>query len=260
MYGNKNNIRLFIVTMYIVLYISISFFISDINIIYIYTSLHSKRTSLHFCRKKQSIWLLWSQEVKIMFLELSNTITQYLIHKGIISEHKKNWSVYFFEKKLIKFSFCFSITIFLVNFFPLLDILIFLFTFLHLRKYSGGYHSNTVVACFFISLLLSIIGINIAYLIKYIPPEVTCFVSIISVLILWQYAPINHPSLHFSNEEFQAVKEKNHDQLVRLFFIEFILFLFGSEKLYLIVSSCICVSIMLIFSKLFNQEANYENC
>lgn len=190
-----------------------------------------------------------------MFFGISNKIAHYLVNNNMLPKYKLDWCTYFFETKLIQL--CYFSAIFFVSsfYFPFVDTLMFILTFMFLRKYSGGYHSSNEISCFVISLSIVILGIKTAHYFAYISIQYSIFFLALSSIIILLFSPVNHPNLRLTHDEMVAMKKKTFIHISLLIIFELILYKLNYYIYFsVITSSCIYVAIMILLSKILKQE------
>ena len=137
-----------------------------------------------------------------MYEMLAKRITKYFISKKIIQEDKREIYEYGYEI-MISLVFYILFLLFVAIIFGLvIESIAFILGFFLCRKISGGYHSDTYLKCHILSIVNQIIFIICLLL---IPDEYRFITSLIvvmlSTIILFVAAPIDHPNKRFSEKE-----------------------------------------------------------
>ena len=125
-------------------------------------------------------------------------ITAFCIRKRIIKAEDAIWFQYGLEKRvstiLVAFPF-FVLAIVLTN---AVTAAFFYISFYWLRARTNGYHSNTIIGCFVVSLLLDSLFCGLIYpLLNFQNVLVFMAFSAVAVFLL---APYNHPNINLSKE------------------------------------------------------------
>lgn len=132
---------------------------------------------------------------------------------------------------------------------------IFLFSFIFLRKRTGGYHCETSLACLITSIVVTYLNVYFLNYLVLIRLEYFLTIYLISVTCILMLAPINHPNLNMSFDEMKGNKSKI---LIRLFIITLILILFlllsQLESAVTLIMSVVSVTISITLSKILKQE------
>ena len=147
-------------------------------------------------------------------------------------------------------------SIILLSFFfrLLIPTLCFLFSFITIRKRSGGYHFNSFLKCYIstIAIYISIvyIGFNSFSLIYF------NFITAVASVIIIILGAVNHPNMNYSSEEYLAAKESA--RIVIILFDIIIIFMNYIKVPYSIILyteiGVILCSILLLLSKIIKQE------
>ncbi len=185
---------------------------------------------------------------------LSKKISMYMLKNDIIQQDKYDWCVYVINKKLsfiVNWIFILVIGSAIYN---LWNIIIISYAIMSMRKRTGGYHANNSISCCIISCFVSIFVIYIAYNFLNISKIITVTVYISSVFIIMRFAPVNHPNMHFTQNEFEANKKEVKKLVIIFSIIIFILFIAKNNYMYIFISSMFIVSMSIIVSKLLKQE------
>jgi len=131
-------------------------------------------------------------------------VVNYCCKKELIAENQIPWLRYSIEKRIF--------TILVLIPFAILAVLLtdfwgttwFICSFFALRSRTNGYHSNSLLGCFFVSLASEILFLKVVFPIT--TPTNAITINLICYLILLLLAPYNHPSMHYSTDEILALK------------------------------------------------------
>lgn len=138
---------------------------------------------------------------------IANYIADMLIQNGIV--HKQNKEVYNFGIEQLLFMLLNFITALSIAGLAgmLLEGLIFMLTYLPLRKYAGGLHAKTRLQCYIGGMLFFV---GILYFIKIFswPNEQNIFLLIISSVIIFCFSPAENKAKKLSDFEKQVYRKK----------------------------------------------------
>jgi accessory gene regulator B len=155
-----------------------------------------------------------------MIKYLSENITEYFFVNKIINNEEKE--IYIYGLQLI-FSTIIGITIILTLGLVLSRIeetVVFLFAFISIRMYSGGYHANTYLKC---NLILIIIFSIFTLTVTFTPQSYINIVSIALILstiyIILKYAPVENHNKRMTSSQ----KRKNKKITIYLLSIFYII-------------------------------------
>lgn len=189
-----------------------------------------------------------------MLHKISNNITNYLITENYIKSEKQTWCIYLIEKKLIQYT-ALSITMLIGSiFFSFYECLLFTIFFTTLRKYAGGYHAKSPSVCIISSIFLLLICIYFSRLLVRCNIIFVLVASIISFTLLFLFAPINHPNMHYSLKEYIAVKNRLHFILNIYIAILLISYLYFKTIFRCLLIAIIAVTFTVLIAKILKQE------
>lgn len=135
--------------------------------------------------------------------------------------------------------------------------LIFLIYFLTLRRFTGGYHANSQWFC---SVLSIVICLGSAFFAKYVSERYVFLIlllfSIISFILVFIYAPVNHPNLKLNSYEIRSLKWLSKLVLSIEVASLYILFALHVNQLLVLSGSAaiLAVSLTILFAKIIRQE------
>ncbi|MCR5203005.1 MAG: accessory gene regulator B family protein [Lachnospiraceae bacterium] len=187
----------------------------------------------------------------------ANRLTKEMIKTDVIGEEKKEYMIYALE--LLFENVISSLIILVLGGIAgcLIETGLFLICFLALRKYSGGFHCEREISCYFLTIL-SYVGILITY--TFINKNeswiiITILVAISFIMIL-AIGTVNHPNLRLDEDELCASRNR-----ARLIAILICLSLIIAEKVgihcrFLLFPgfSIILCAISLMLAKITKQE------
>ena len=127
---------------------------------------------------------------------LSSKITDFLLSQKTIDKEMKQ--VYIYGTELFLSS---VLSVFLVILVGLIigrfwDALLFLFSFIFLRKYTGGLHCNSYTSCNAITVLTFMVAVKISKLINNLSNKILFFVlmSVFIVFVILLLTPVSNPN------------------------------------------------------------------
>lgn len=135
---------------------------------------------------------------------------------------------------------------------------VFAISFSLLREYSGGYHAETRIKCFWLSFITLVVSLGIIILVKNFSvlalPFIT--VSIISAIYILCKAPIDTANKRLDKDEIRVYGNKAKVSTVILLFIAAFLLYFRVNNIALAVLTGIIIEAYLMIK---GQIANYIN-
>ena len=148
---------------------------------------------------------------------LIDSITNYIyINNEKINDEKKEIIRYGLEIFMLKTLFFLSVTLigFLMG--SLKECLLFTLLFSGIRKTAGGYHSETRIKCYFMSMslfifVLAVQNIHDAYNILMFPLMI---MTVLSSFIIWKYAPVDTPNKPLDEVERTMFSKKAKGRLI----------------------------------------------
>lgn len=182
-----------------------------------------------------------------MIKYLSENITAFFIYKEIINHEEKDIFVYGLHliiSSIIGIAIILTIGLSINR---MIDTLVFLFVFISVRTYSGGYHASTYTKCnlTLISIYLIIIIATNIVPIKYLNALSHCTV-ITTILIVLKYAPIEN-----KNKKLTILQKKTNKRIsLFLIYLDYsialIFFRIGMQFSHTIILTLILISILIL--------------
>lgn len=135
------------------------------------------------------------------------------------------------------------------------NFLLLMSTFFIMRYFAGGYHSDTYIKCFILSLTMScmIIFLGITFPLSNI---FIILLSAICIILIYIYAPADHPNKPIISEQHRI--RKKYSSIVAFIFICLIAFLFDitfrSTIIYALVFECISLPFVKFCRPLVTNE------
>jgi accessory gene regulator B len=183
-------------------------------------------------------------------------ITNYLVKNGACNYQKEDLYVYGIEiiiEKIITFSILMIMAVYTNITIPSALFIIF---FLALRRYTGGFHANSYFGCLFSTVAIYLICSHILMPVLMKEVNYVLFGVIISSIIIYLFAPINHPNMNLNPNEIKILKRKAEFVLLLELGLIAMAFYLGIFTVYIIFSSMgiILCAVLLIVAKIIRQE------
>ena len=155
-------------------------------------------------------------------------IISHLVNTKTISKEEED--LYLYALKLLSRSIINLITVIAIGLLlnMVKESIIFFMSFFVLRKFVGGLHAETYIACFCSSTILFALGLVIVKYAKYIPLGIWVLMSFVSILLIVLYSPIEHPNKKFNSKEFDVYRKISIFISVTITLISFVC-IFNSE-------------------------------
>ena len=140
---------------------------------------------------------------------LSNYLTRCLISNNIVEKEEEEEYVYGFQiifGKLLSY----TTLIFLSLYYEvLIPGLIFMGVFFSMRGRTGGYHARTSLRCYFATVVTYLVVVQVGAPVLVGREHVSIIISMVSVVIVFVFAPINHPNLMLDGQEIQVCRQSS---------------------------------------------------
>lgn len=151
------------------------------------------------------------------------------IQKEYVSQDEAPWLRYALERRiasLTAFGVLLIIGLFITT--PA-TLFAFLITFCSLRSRTNGFHAKSVGGCLFYSILGEIFYLRV---LPNIWNAIFAFITLaVSIILIWFFAPYNHPNMDLSPEEVTACAKSAKWRLVMLIFVLNILYAWKQYQL-----------------------------
>ena len=105
---------------------------------------------------------------------------------------------------------------------------IFIFTFVPLRIFAGGYHSKTQFRCAVVSVLL--VTVTFCGIIYIVNSFFVFFLMLFSFLVIYKYAPVQNGKRPLDELEFIIYKKRSRVIMGVEFLVFIVLFIIGYQK------------------------------
>lgn len=151
-----------------------------------------------------------------MMQQFAASLSSYFIQKGLLQEEDRSVYNYCFEAffSIVIFWGCVLIIAFWTK--QLFSTVCYLGTFILFRSMTGGYHEDSHLRCFILSIATYFLFLG--FILTY-PIEVEFFCGFlfagVSILLIIRYSPVDHPNKRF-NERERAVYRQRSCRLVAI--------------------------------------------
>lgn len=133
---------------------------------------------------------------------ISKSTAQILSERSVISEEDAeicSYGLEIFFSSLLELAVIFLISAFVGNFVPTL---LFFASFIPLRLYAGGYHADTKLKCFSVSLVVyAVFSVILTFLPKDLYTTVISAEVVYTLLMVYMAAPVVHPNKSVTSAE-----------------------------------------------------------
>jgi accessory gene regulator B len=175
----------------------------------------------------------------IMYQKIAKKITNCFINNGIINSCDREIYEYSYEVMISQTIYILIMILISLVFKALFESLYFFIGFFLCRKFSGGYHASTYTKCHVLFAINQIVFLFLLRLIKTEYFALTSFLFIIiSVIIIFAIAPIDHPNKPFNKKEFLKYKKRSRLFASLLTPIYILVYIIDKNNLF-----CFCFSI-----------------
>lgn len=186
---------------------------------------------------------------------LSEKIVQYVDEAYSLSENERELLKFGIESSLeIGINILASIVLlYIINMIP--EGLFFFCVFIPIRMYSGGYHADTYIRCFMLSMV-SLLGVMILGSKIYIAWETALITITVQIVIIWRIAPVINAERPVSRREYQCFSDKLKKVLVLVEMIAVILVILKRQRF----MNTLVLSLLLIIITLVIGRIKYSDC
>ena len=150
---------------------------------------------------------------------------QYCVSSDYITQEDAPWFQYCLEKRIstivVGVPF-FILALIMSNF---LSAISFFFTYFFIKKYLGGYHTQTIWGCLGVSLLME--SLFLGFLPHLLNATILFVLWVLCALLILKFAPYNHPNLHLTHKEVEACRKKVKHRLCFVLAVAIIMHLTG---------------------------------
>lgn len=189
-----------------------------------------------------------------------NNIASFLLRNNAISKDEMEIHIYGI-RKIVGILLTVIITMFLsIIMDKVFATVLFLFFFIGIRSYTGGYHAKSQMKCFG---YFQVIYLSSMFLFQPAIQNLTVVVKLSLVLIaatiLIVFAPINHPNLCLTEIEKNSTKKSIAVVMVITFIFLLLLYVvFKSNHVDFALVGLLDATILVVLAKILKQEVSYE--
>lgn len=191
-----------------------------------------------------------------MIKSFSSFIINYLIRKDVIRDEIEIYQ-YGLEQLVSSFIGIFIILTISLATNRFIEGLIYLLSFIFIRKFTGGYHCKTYLSC-----KVSFIGIFIIYLMSafmVIPNIVLHYSASLAFLMIWLLAPCDH-----ENKVLSASEKRRYGNISKVIIILYSLMIYVGYQTGSIYTVCmemmlVIIAVLLIIGKIERRISNEKN-
>ena len=145
-----------------------------------------------------------------MTSNLAKRISYFFLRHGVIQEDKIEEYIYGFELLLadVYIFFIMGCVSAIMN--RWMETIVFLISFITLRRQAGGYHASSHFNCnaiFIATYLLFLLLLN--YMLNIYVPIITAVGMILSIIIVIKLAPISHPNSPVSQKKYERCRKNS---------------------------------------------------
>lgn len=189
---------------------------------------------------------------------LLDWFTNYCISNALISKDNEVWFRYGLEKRLCTLVVLIPFAIIAVYLSGLWTASSYITSFFYLRSQTNGYHAKTHWGCFVSSLILEL------FFLMVIEPMLNAIWVLVLVgiaaLVVFLFAPYNHPMMNLDDQEYAACKKAAHIRCILLaIFCYACVFLGLCEIAEGISLGCVMTSTLLVLAKITERRSHDDS-
>lgn len=178
---------------------------------------------------------------------LCNKFIEYMIHKQLIDQSKKE--IYVYGMKLTLYKIIYAIIILSMCFLlkrSLFDLLLFYFSYMSIRKYSGGYHAPNIQFCMIVFAITYYLLEYFIVLCQHINCIYILIFSLILILFIYFRSPIDCENKRLNHQE--KVVYKKYTLYVSIFWlcIMMILCVFNFSRYSILLYTYLSIALFLL--------------
>lgn len=156
-------------------------------------------------------------------------LVSYCERHGIVQKEDIPMLRYCVEKKLYSLLMLFPLLVAGILISDFLTVIFFLSAFGYLRQTTNGYHAKTAVRCFVGSLFLEVLFLECA---KFdYPFWVILLMTSASAILIWKFAPYNHPNMNLTDVEIAACRASSRKRLILIISIMFFSYVLSETRI-----------------------------
>lgn len=184
-------------------------------------------------------------------------IVQHCIKRGYISERQAPWLCYAIKKHMGSLFASLPILMLASYLATPIAACFFYCSFCWLRSRTNGIHAKTFWGCMVASLFCVLIFMGPVY--HLISDYALLVLLLVSVVIIWLFAPFNHPNMHLTNrEKIACMNSARRRVLVLLLGASALHILDQHEASVGILLGIVMAALLLALAFLFQKETNYK--
>lgn len=148
-------------------------------------------------------------------------LVEHCVKRGYVSEQQAPWLSYALKKHMSSLLASLPILILASYLTTPITACFFYFSFCWLRSRTNGIHAKTFLGCLVASLLSVFVFMGLLY--QLLTDPVIVILVLGSVVIIWFFAPFNHPNMHLTKEEKLACATSAKQRVVLLLSVALVL-------------------------------------
>lgn len=139
----------------------------------------------------------------------------YQIKRGVLQKEQKQTYIFGYQLLIGKILSVILMLIIAVMTGTLVEMLLFMFAFIILRQYAGGFHfKNAEICIFFSAIVCMIVTLALKSNIGWVPVFVTVIIEFITFIIIWKLAPIDSENKRLDDLEKRIYKNRSRVVLI----------------------------------------------
>lgn len=188
-----------------------------------------------------------------MFFQMSNKITESLIRIGVVSPNDKEIYRYGFQQGLVLLLNLLSALAIAIVMGMVKETIVFLGAFIPLRSFAGGFHLNSQISCYIMSMIVISL---ILLMIRSVIMTINCYylLSVISHIIIFIVSPVEDTNKRLDQLERQTYRRRTRIiQCIEIFVFTGVL-LYLKDSLWIpLVWAWFVLSLLVIIGYIKNQ-------
>lgn len=178
--------------------------------------------------------------------KLASKLTEYLIHKEVILQEKRN---------IYQFGFQVGLEVILNTVISILiavackmevECIVFFFVFIPLRSYAGGLHLNSYIQCMICSCLSLLLILLVVKYIKIDSILMMCIIAL-SIIFIKVIKPVEHINRPVSRKKYTEFVKKLNITLIVLAVVSTVLFVLDVKRMLFTVAVTMLFMVLILF-------------
>lgn len=193
-------------------------------------------------------------------LKMEKIIAQ-IVHnclkKDLLTEEDAPWLQYALEKRIS--TTLTSIPFILLSIYltaPIIGLSMIL-TFFYLRTYTSGYHANSILGCFVLSILYELVFTTL--FIPLLTNISALIISTLSCVILLKFAPYRHPKMSLSDSEYLACSNQSRKRVLVILGISLVCYVLSVESILIGCTTGMTMATILLLCAYIIDERRKHN-